>query len=151
MDCTKCKSSNPEGKKYCGECGSPLDAQLGPVQAYLETHLRPQVATIIDERLKDQKIVETEVTEAVATKLLNWAKLFVTVVGVPLTILALVLGFLGVKSYSDLRAIVNKTKNEVTATFEKENKRHSCLSTQLIRKVNLSEKRRLNWRRRERT
>lgn len=120
MECFKCNSKNPDAKKYCGDCGSPLDEHLGAVQAYLDSSLGQQVATFLDKRLKDQKMVETEVTEAVATKLLGWAKLFGAVIGIPLTVLAVLLGFLGIKSYSDFKTIVDAGKKEISATFDAE-------------------------------
>jgi hypothetical protein len=120
MDCFKCRSKNPDGKKYCADCGSPLDEHLGAVQTYLESNLGQQVETFLDKRLKDQKMVETEVTEAVATKLLGWGKLFGAVIGIPLTVLAVVLGFLGIKSYSDFKSIVDTSKREISATFDTE-------------------------------
>jgi hypothetical protein len=31
MVCSECKAANPDGKKFCGECGAALAEQTGPV------------------------------------------------------------------------------------------------------------------------
>ena len=71
MECTRCRTSNPEGKKFCGDCGASLDPQV----AAGELDLRRQIEVVLEERLKDQKVVEIEVAQAVATRLVDWTKL----------------------------------------------------------------------------
>lgn len=118
MECLKCKSPNPDGKKFCGDCGTSLDPTAGDIDAYLESNLGPRVQALIKEQYKDQKLVEIDVTEAVVTKLSGWAKLLGFFVGIPLTLLALVLGFLGIKTYSDFSGLVNSGKQEISQTFQ---------------------------------
>jgi hypothetical protein len=59
MLCTECKAENPEGKKYCGDCGTLLGKTLE--------------ATAIG-NLRDRHVLENEMTEAVFERLLKWAK-----------------------------------------------------------------------------
>ena len=37
MRCTKCGSDNREGRKFCGECGAPLNARCPECGARVET------------------------------------------------------------------------------------------------------------------
>ena len=54
---------------------------------------------------RDTKVVEIELAEAVANRLMGWAKLFGFFVGIPLAIIALWLGFLGYKTAADLKKL----------------------------------------------
>ncbi len=101
MECPKCKAPSPDGKKYCGECG----AQLRKTGDLSNADLRQEIQTILKEEFKDQKLVEVEVTEAVVTKLTDWAKLLAYFAGIPIAALLLVLGALGAKKYTDLWAL----------------------------------------------
>lgn len=74
MECFKCQSSNPEGKKFCGDCGALLDSNLGAVESYLQDNLPLRLQEIIKHQYKDSKLVEMEVTEAVANRFSNWGK-----------------------------------------------------------------------------
>lgn len=119
MECLKCKSSNPESKKYCGDCGALLDPSVGMVEAYLDTNLRPQLQSILKEHYKDSKLVEMEITESVVTKLSSWGKHLAYFVGIPLGALLFVLGVLGIKSYADFVGIINTAKRDTEQTLEK--------------------------------
>ena len=120
MDCSRCRAANQDGKKFCGDCGAPLDQTANQIDAYLESNLGVRVQAFIKEQYKDQKLVEIEATEAIITKLVSWAKLLGFFVGIPLAIMALVLGFLGFRTYSDFTAIVDTGKKEIKDTFDKE-------------------------------
>ena len=61
MDCLKCKAENPDGKKYCGDCGAPLDLSFGPLKELVESSVRLEVQNSLKEYIKDQKIAELEV------------------------------------------------------------------------------------------
>ncbi len=79
-------------------------ALVYPAQKYFsESSLHQQIQTTLKKQLQDQKVVEIETTEAIATRLSNWAKLLGFFVGIPLALLGLVLGFLGIKTYDDLK------------------------------------------------
>jgi uncharacterized membrane-anchored protein YhcB (DUF1043 family) len=61
--------------------------------------------------VKDQRIAEFDITEKVTSRLLGWAK----ILGALLGILAVVAGYLGVKSVADLYKL---TKKEIQASLE---------------------------------
>lgn len=120
MECVRCKATNPDGKKFCGDCGAPLDPTENQINSYLESNLGTRIQAFIKEQYKDQKIIEIEATEAVVTKLANWAKLLGFFVGIPLALIALILGFLGIRTYSDFSLIVDTGKKEIAETLDKE-------------------------------
>src|SRR5260370_26212036 len=99
MDCLICNAKNPEGAKYCGNCGSRLDVSTGPIKEVVEAAVRQEVGRVLERNLKDQKIAEFDITENVTNRLLGWAKMLGTVIGV-LLVLA---GNLGVKSGYDIK------------------------------------------------
>lgn len=111
MTCPICKADNPESNRFCANCGAPLgidaDAQ--------GTHLRAQVLAILDAQYKDQRLVQVDLIENITTRLISWAKLFASLVGIPLSVLALVLGFLGIKATLDFSAL-----NDSLAQMKKE-------------------------------
>jgi hypothetical protein len=115
IECARCKAQNPDGKRFCGDCGGPLDPALAAVKELTRATLSEQVADIIKERYKDQKIVELETTQAIASRFSDWAKLFGFFVGIPIAILFLILGALGIKTYSDFSNQVDRAQKDVTA------------------------------------
>lgn len=114
MECTDCKAINPDNKNYCGECGAALKL-TAPIEA---PDLRARIQAVLRQELKDQKLVEAEVAEAVVARLTNWAKLFGFVAGIPLALLLLVLGALGVKKYTDLWSLVDAAQNKIKPVVE---------------------------------
>lgn len=73
------------------------------------------VERAIAQRLKDSKIVEIEIAQAVAERLLAWAKTFAPLVGLPLALLAVILGVLGINSWSDFSGTVAQSKRDIQA------------------------------------
>jgi hypothetical protein len=69
----------------------------------------------LQSELKDQKMVELEITQAIATRLTEWAKLLGYFVVVPLAVFAFILGLLGWHTFSD----VEKTLSHATAEVQK--------------------------------
>lgn len=130
MDCPACKSSNPEGKKFCGDCGTFLDAAFGPVKEYLDANLRAHVSAILKEQFKDQKVLESEIAENVATKLSGWAKLLAFFVGIPLGILVITLGAIGIKNYVDFISFVANAKKDTEQRVEAARKEGETITTQ---------------------
>jgi len=108
MECRHCQATNPDGKRYCGDCG----AQLGAPS------LQQEIATALKKHLKDQKVVEVELTEAIANRLTGWAKTLAYLIGIPLVLLGGALGFLGVRTYSDFSTLSEQAAIRV-AEFEK--------------------------------
>jgi hypothetical protein len=118
MQCPKCNAQNPDEKKFCGECG----AELKGAAPLSESDLRAHIRTAIREEWKDQRLVEFEITEKVLGKLSEWAKLLGYFAGVPLAAALLLLGFLGVKKYSDLWQLAAAAENKVRASVATLNK-----------------------------
>jgi hypothetical protein len=109
MNCPNCKSENPEANNYCGSCG----VALKPESDRLRRDIVDAVEAELARSLKDRDVVEVEVSEAVMTRVIGWAKTFGLVTGVPLGIAALVLAMLGIRTYSDLytmKALAEQTK-----------------------------------------
>jgi hypothetical protein len=118
IECPRCKAASPDGKKFCGECGSPLDASAPASGVQPAAALRDQVSAILEQRYRDQKVVEIETTQAIANRLLEWAKLLAFFVGIPVTLLLLILGVLGIKTYRDLLTEIDKAHASVTAAAD---------------------------------
>jgi archaellum component FlaC len=114
MLCPFCQAENAEGAKYCGQCGAPLDAIASKLKDYLQSDLRSEVERAIEARLKDQKLVELDTSLAIAERLTGWAKLFAACVGIPLSALVLLLGFLGIRSYQDFENLTQRARADVT-------------------------------------
>src|SRR5947207_7219653 len=106
MICPLCKSQNPEGKKFCGECGSSLSDNL------IDAAVQREIERAVRERLKDQKVVEIEASQAVISRLSDWAKLFGICIAVPLALLGVVLSVMGIRTYSDFSSRVNQAREE---------------------------------------
>jgi hypothetical protein len=81
-------------------------------------NLQQQIKSVLQEQYKDQKVVELETSEAIVTKLMDWAKTFGLVLGVPLTILGVMLGVLGIKTLSDITKLAETAKKNFERTVE---------------------------------
>jgi zinc-ribbon domain len=62
MICSQCGTSNPDGQKYCGACGIPLEALAGPTKAAIESAVRQEVSQALSGYVKDQRIAEFDIT-----------------------------------------------------------------------------------------
>jgi F0F1-type ATP synthase membrane subunit b/b' len=113
VECAHCKSQNSDDKRFCGDCGAPLDSVSSALKGLSGTELRDQVDQIIREHYKDQKIVEIETAQAVASRLLDWAKLLGFFVGIPVTVLLLILGVLGISKYSDFSGKIDTAQADI--------------------------------------
>ncbi|HWZ44983.1 MAG TPA: hypothetical protein VNW97_16025 [Candidatus Saccharimonadales bacterium] len=124
MECPNCKCSNPEGKKFCNDCG----VQLNPSQYVSIPDLNRQIRAAIKEELRDQKVVEVEITELVISRIAGWARLLGYFAGVPLTILVLVLGGFGIKKYTDLWSLANAAEQKVKPVVDQAQNQANDLS-----------------------
>jgi hypothetical protein len=113
VECARCKAPNPDGKRFCGDCGAPLESAVTAAKGLVGTELRDQVNEIIREHYKDQKILEIETAQAIASRLLDWAKLLGFFIGIPVAVLLLILGVLGISKYSDFSEKVDKAQVDV--------------------------------------
>jgi len=84
---------------------------LGPereaLQRLLEDELPQKIRSILKEQFADQKAIEIETTELIAERALRWAKTFGFFVGIPISLLVIFLGFLGLKTWSDITTAQN--------------------------------------------
>jgi hypothetical protein len=118
VECPRCKAENPDGKRFCGDCGGPLEPALLAINQFIGTSLRDQVKSILNENYKDQKLVDLETTQAIASRFSEWAKLLGFFIGIPVAILLLILAALGIKTYTDFLVQVGKTQQDVTAQLK---------------------------------
>jgi len=79
--------------------------------------LDTRIADAVNKRLKDAKVVEIEITQAIAERVFGWSKSFALLVGIPLALLGVILGILGIKSYTDFTALVTDARTEVTVNW----------------------------------
>lgn len=114
ITCGKCGKQSPAGKRFCGDCGATLAGAV----AVDDVVLRETIRSILKESIADQKVVELETAQAVATRLSDWGKLFGFFVGIPLAILVVGLGALGIKTYADFSGVVKKGTTDVTAQVQ---------------------------------
>jgi hypothetical protein len=103
MKCPQCSAENSEGKNFCSDCGSSLTPQLIPL-------VRSQVEELLRERFKDRSIIELEASEAVAGRVLRWAKLYYAV---PIAVLIAILALLGISDYADFHKTVRRATEEL--------------------------------------
>jgi hypothetical protein len=104
MECPKCKTPNPDDKRFCGDCGAGLD----PV----DEDFRQRVHELLREHLKDQKLVEIETADAVIARLKTLAKPF-------LYTLALFITVLGVLGFRSMRDFFDALKSEQASAVQK--------------------------------
>ncbi|HKB05211.1 MAG TPA: hypothetical protein VKD90_23505 [Gemmataceae bacterium] len=136
MQCIICEADNPDGKKFCGECGAPLDAVMAQVKTYVDTDVEKKIdkalndrvksyldadvdkkiATALDNRIRGQTAVEIETTQNIAKRLVDWAKMAAWVIGIPIGLLVIALGILGVKSVSDVMKHADAAEKKIAAT-----------------------------------
>jgi hypothetical protein len=87
---------NPKDGLFCGNCGTPLDVNA--------LKLREQIKSVLKEDFEDQQVVEARLTEKIATRLTEWAKLFGFFTGIPLAILFATLVIWGLSSFASINA-----------------------------------------------
>jgi len=114
MNCPHCNSPSAEGKRFCADCGTPLDQQT----RYLETFVKAEIEQAIHEKFRDQKLVDIETSQAVAERLHGWAKLFVFFVGLPLAVLVVVLSIGGIGKYSDFKNMIGSVERQLKPQIE---------------------------------
>jgi hypothetical protein len=87
-------------------------ALVYPTQEYFsESSLRQQIQTALKEQFKDQKVVEIETEEAIATRLWNWVQLLGFFVGIPLALFVSVLTIFGIKNANDFQELFIQSKS----------------------------------------
>jgi cell division protein FtsB len=85
-----------------------------PARAVDKDEVADRVREVLRDSYKDSRYIELATAEAIATRLMTWAKLFGFYAGIPLALIALWLGWLGYKSSSD----VSQLEKEITKLRE---------------------------------
>jgi len=143
--CPHCNAANPDGKKFCGDCGAALaDPLAANVRDAIDSSVATRVDAVLKERYKDQKLLEVETTQAIVERFSGWAKLLGFFVGVPVALLLLVLGLLGVKTYADFSAKVEKIESDTTASLSAAQENATKLKTTSEALANLPSCRRVS-------
>lgn len=83
-----------------------MNAPLG------ETAIKILVAEYISSQLEDRKVVEYEISEAIANRLLGWAKIFGVCLALPVTVLLAILSIYGIKGVSDFDASLERLQKK---------------------------------------
>jgi hypothetical protein len=116
--CSKCGFTNPDVNRRCGSCGDFLDADLLALQAQVETIVAKRIEAQLQERYKDQKVVEIETTQLIASRLSEWAKILGYFVAIPTALLAVILGVLGLSNYNQFKARIDAVQQDATNKLE---------------------------------
>jgi hypothetical protein len=118
MKCPRCSTENDDGNTYCRACGQTIDPKVAALEESLTVRLEERVKAAIEAKYKDAKLLEVEVAEGVAKRLIEWSKTLGVFIAIPLAILALVLGLFGIKSYTEFTAKIDETKKSAETSVE---------------------------------
>jgi len=118
VHCQRCNASSEAGKRFCGECGAPLDPAFAELRQYLNFAVREEVRSVIKSDYKDQHYLELTTTQAVVERISSWTKMFAAVVAIPLGLVLFILGGVGLKTYSDFTHQLEVAQSNVTAKLD---------------------------------
>jgi len=107
--CPKCKEPCAPGKKFCADCGAPLD----PASAHIRALIEDQVDRAFETRFKDQRYVALETAVAAADKPREWLTHFLYWAAIPLALIAILLAILGFRTYNDFTSKVTAAEKQV--------------------------------------
>ena len=107
MECPKCKSQCQEDQRYCGHCGT-VDPRMIAIFTNLESSFNSRLAEIQKQSVENKKVIENEITERVVERILGWGKIASWMLGVPVALLVVILGYFGIKSLYDLEVLRKK-------------------------------------------
>jgi hypothetical protein len=102
--CKQCATENVAEARFCCACGAPISTEWKAIERILDDRLPNKIRDALKANFADQKALEIETSELVAERTLKWAKTFGFFVGIPLAIVTILLGFIGIKTWSDIRA-----------------------------------------------
>lgn len=131
MICWSCNVENADTANYCAHCGVSLDPSL----ENLGSQIDERIATALDKKLRDQKLVEYEVTEAVVARLAGWGRGLAILVGAILT----GLGYLGISEISGTREFIEAAKEDIVDTKEEINQEKIKIESDAIQIASLLE------------
>jgi hypothetical protein len=95
VECLICKEPNPEGKRYCGNCGAALDIS--------SEKFRQQVLAVMGDPSKQEDVLSVRIADKAEDRLWRYSK----VLGGALAIFLGGLVFFGINSYENLKSGLN--------------------------------------------
>jgi hypothetical protein len=95
LRCIECQKINPDGNRFCGQCGAELGRSLEE--------------TVRKRGFRDRQATEWEITESVAGRLMKWGTWLVSILVFLLTLFGLLLGW----SYRDVWKAVGTGKAQI--------------------------------------
>jgi hypothetical protein len=95
MNCPNCAANNSNEALYCGHCAQPLTASA--------------LARQRSQEVREKRTREIELTEAVAERLMKWAKWFISISGAFVVLFGFVLG----KGYFETQRAIEGGKAEI--------------------------------------
>lgn len=128
MECPNCKTSNPNGNRFCGACGVALTEEVVDVQAFIRDEFPRQIERAIDAKLvalTDREAIEVKATEQVIDRTWKWLTRFATVIGIPIFVGSAVLGFFGYSSF----ALIEETRKNMEGEYNKVVKMSNDMTT----------------------
>lgn len=93
--CPRCGYSNSRENRFCGSCGTAFDPVTISIQTYLDENLKGQIDAVIKDRFVGQEATEIALAAKASDRLIGWTKMLGFAVGIPITILAAILGAFG--------------------------------------------------------
>lgn len=92
------------------------------------------VAALVSEavaaRIKDSKVIEVETAQAIAERLIGWAKTAAIFTGIPLGLLVVVLTVLGISNWTDFSKRIDEGKKDVATKIDDARQSISEVQTQ---------------------
>ena len=116
--CPLCQTPLFHGQKFCVECGAPCDRDLGPLTERLRLSIRSEVDAVLRDRYRDQRYLELDTADRVATRVANWGKWALMVAGVPLVVGSIALGLIGLRTSMTLRDASTVAAREVVPAMQ---------------------------------
>jgi hypothetical protein len=108
------------------------------------TNLDSVVSNAVAARIKDARVVEVETAQAIAERLLAWAKSAAMATAIPLALLAAVLGVLGFTKWTDFTEKINAASADFTKKIGAANtdftKKIDSANTDFIKKFDVANK-----------
>jgi hypothetical protein len=95
MECIECKTTNPDGNRFCGQCGAEMGMTLDE--------------TVRRKGFRDRQATEMEITEAVIERLMKWGRWLGAIVALLVAFIAFGVGLI----YRDTRAVLDAGKTQI--------------------------------------
>jgi hypothetical protein len=81
-------------------------------------NLAALVSEAVASRIKDSKVIEVETAQAIAERLIGWAKTAAIFTGIPLGLLVVVLTILGISNWADFSKRIDEGKKDVVTKID---------------------------------